>query len=193
LARADAGPTTLRRCIGTLSSALTDAVRHYRLPHNPARHAPVPRPPRRERVCWTPKQAAAFLRYCVQINDPLTELYELIIGTGMRKGEALGLHWADVDLAERMLFVRYTLSNVNNTTPVFTTPKTRSSHAWIGLSHRVIRALKHQAERQHRQRLAAGPDWEDSDLNALVAPGLRTSPTRSPAVHRSQPAGSGPK
>jgi integrase len=57
-----------------------------------------------------------FLRHCATVADPLAELYEVILGTGMRKGEALGLHWADVHLEEKMLFVRYTLSNINNTT-----------------------------------------------------------------------------
>lgn len=32
----------------------------------------------------------------------------------MRKGEALGLHWADVDLVARLLFVRHTLVAVDN-------------------------------------------------------------------------------
>lgn len=66
----------------------------------------------------------------------------------MRKGEALALHWADIHLDEHVLFVRQTLSNINNTTPVFTTPKTKSSLAWIGLSDRVTAALQNQAERQ---------------------------------------------
>lgn len=35
-------PVTLRRCVATLSSALNDAIRHHRLPHNPARCAPLP-------------------------------------------------------------------------------------------------------------------------------------------------------
>jgi len=63
-----------------------------------------------------------------------------------------------------LLFVRYTLANVNNTTPVFSTPKTRSSRAWIGLSERVVRALQRQRERQHVQRLGAGPAWAEQDL-----------------------------
>lgn len=63
------------------------------------------------------------------MDDPLTDLYELIIGTGMRMGEALGLHWADVHLDERVLFVRHTLSSINNSKPVFTGPKTHSSRA----------------------------------------------------------------
>lgn len=158
------GRVTIHRCIATLSSALTDAVRHHRLIHNPARYANIPRPRARQQVCWSPAHAATFLAHCAQVHDPFTELYELIMCTGMRKGEALALHWADVDLDAHVLFVRYTLSNVNNTTPVFTSPKTKSSHTWIGLSPRAVRALHRQAERQGVLRRAAGPAFHDQDL-----------------------------
>jgi integrase len=158
------GHITLPRCVATLSSALTDAVRHHRLIHDPARYANIPRPRRGPRVCWSPAQAVAFLRYCAQVHDPLGELYELILCTGLRKGEALALHWADVDLDAQVLLVRYTLSNINNTTPVFTAPKTKSSHTWIGLSARAVRALHRQAERQRVLRLATGPAYRDQDL-----------------------------
>jgi integrase len=155
---------TLHRCVATLSSALTDAVRHHRLTHNPARYANIPRPRPGPQVCWSPAQAVAFLHHCAQIHDPLAELYELILCTGMRKGEALALHWADVDLDAQVLLVRHTLSNINNTTPVFTTPKTKSSHTWIGLSSPAVRALHRQAERQLVLRLATGPAYHDQDL-----------------------------
>ncbi|WAP61114.1 hypothetical protein [Streptomyces sp. S465] len=45
----------------------------------------------------------------------------------MRKGEALGLHWADVHTDEQVLYVRYTLSAINNSRLVITPPKTRAS------------------------------------------------------------------
>jgi integrase len=94
----------------------------------------------------------------------LAELFEVLIGTGLRKGEAFGLHWADVDLNQRVLFVRYTLSNINNTTPVFTAPKTKTSLAWVGLSTRVVAALHRQAACQHRQRLQAATRYEGLGL-----------------------------
>ncbi|HEU5472706.1 MAG TPA: tyrosine-type recombinase/integrase [Actinophytocola sp.] len=147
------GATTLRRCVATLSSALSTAVAQHRLPHNAARHAVIPRSPKYEPVCWSAGEAARFLRYCADHKEPLANLFELIIGTGMRRGEALGLHWADVHLDERLLFVRYTLSNVNNATPVFTAPKTRSSRAWISLSPRVAAALSNQSSRQRGRDL----------------------------------------
>jgi integrase len=158
------GPVTVHRCIATLSSALTDAVRHHRLIRNPARFANIPRPRPWQQTCWSPLQAAAFLRHSANVGDPLAELYELIMCTGMRKGEALALHCADVDLDNRVLFVRYTLSNINNTAPTFTAPKTRSSHAWIGLSERAANALRRQANRQHDQRLTTGPNFRDHEL-----------------------------
>jgi integrase len=106
----------------------------------------------------------AFLRYCTSVADPLAPLYELILGTGMRKGEALALHWSDVHLDERVLFVRYTLSNINNSTPVFTAPKTKTSYGWIGLSDRVVAVLRRQAEHQHALKHAAGERYRDQDL-----------------------------
>ncbi|WP_447006686.1 tyrosine-type recombinase/integrase [Saccharothrix isguenensis] len=138
------GPVTPRRCVATLSSALTYAVRQRRLAHNPARYVLVPRPPKYEPTCWSPSEAARFLGYCHDHDDPLTDLFEVIIGTGLRKGEALALHWDDISLGGQVAFIRYTLSNINNTTPVLTAPKTTSSRTWTGLSDRVVTALRHQ-------------------------------------------------
>jgi integrase len=161
---ADRGLITLRRWVATLSSALTAAVRQHRLTHNPARYTLLARPPRVERVCWTPQEAVTFLRHCADVADPLANLYEVIIGTGMRRGEALALHWSDERLVDRVLFVRYTLSNGDNSRPVFSPPKTRSSYAWIALSDRVVAALTRQRECQRVLRLASACDYEDQDL-----------------------------
>jgi integrase len=121
------GRVTLARCVTTLSSALNDAVKQRRLPHNAARHAGLPRPPRRELACWSTGQAEQFLRHCHHVRDPLADLFELMICTGMRKGEVLGLHWNDVDLNHRILFVRHTLVSVNNARTMFSDPKTDAS------------------------------------------------------------------
>jgi integrase len=116
-----------------------------------------------ERVCWTAREAAVFFEYCVDVADPLAELYEVIMGTGMRRAEALALHWTDVRLDDRVLFVRYTLSTVDMSRPAFSASKTRSSYAWIALSGRVVAALLRQRDRQHLQRLTAGGAYKDRD------------------------------
>jgi integrase len=146
-----------------LSSALNDARRNHRLLHNAARFAKIPRPARPELTCWSTAEAGAFLRHCRTVEDPLAELFELMICTGMRKGEVLGLHWADVDLAARTLFVRWTLVSVDNSRSMFNAPKTYGSQAWVALSARAVEALQRQRCRQRRQQLAARR-YEDLDL-----------------------------
>ncbi|MFE5945314.1 tyrosine-type recombinase/integrase [Streptomyces sp. NPDC056480] len=139
------GRTTVYRCLATLSSALSDAVRQHRLPHNPASPPVLRRPPSPERRIWTAQEAAHFLAYCHQADPEMADLFEVLIGTGMRKGEALGLHWNDVYLDKGVLYVRCTLSAIDNNRLVITTPKTRSSRGWIAISPRVATALRRRA------------------------------------------------
>ncbi|MDH6134115.1 integrase [Kitasatospora sp. MAA4] len=140
------GKVTVHRIMATLSSALGDAVRHRRLAHNPAKPAIIPRPPAAERHLWTPDEAARFLRF-THTTDPLyADLVELLIGTGIRRGEALALRWDDVHLPERTLFVRATLSAVDNNHLQLTRPKTSGSRTWVALSDRVTDALQDRAD-----------------------------------------------
>lgn len=175
-------PTTVRRLVATLSNALGDAVRQRRLRHNPARHAPLPRAPKPNLPCRTSADAVTFLRHCATVDDPLTDLFEILIGTGLRKGEALALHWADVHLDQAVLFVRYTPSNIRNTTPVMTAPKTESSHAWVGLSDRVIAAFQRQAAKQARLGLASPTALRCGPRRSCVS---STGSARTPASHGS--------
>ncbi|MEE1804901.1 site-specific integrase, partial [Streptomyces sp. BE133] len=58
--------TTLYRSLATLSSALGDAVRQHRLPHNPASPPDLRRPPAPDRRIWTAEEASRFLTYLQQ-------------------------------------------------------------------------------------------------------------------------------
>ncbi|WP_406185879.1 tyrosine-type recombinase/integrase [Streptomyces sp. NBC_01006] len=146
------GKTTLYRCLATLSSALGDAFRQHRLPHNPASPPALHRPPSPERRIWTADEAVRFLQHCHQTDPDMADLFEFLIGTGMRKGEALGLHWDDVYLTERVLYVRCTLSAIDNNHLVITSPKTRASKNWVAISPRVATALQHRAQSRTHSR-----------------------------------------
>jgi len=79
----------------------------------------------------------------------------------MRKGEALGLRWADIDLDARLLFVRHTLIAIDNSRLAFNSPKTTGSRDWIALSARAVDALRQRA-RRHRREALTGAAYHDS-------------------------------
>jgi hypothetical protein len=58
-------------------------------------------------------------------GDRLEPLIVLMLGTGLRRGEALALHWSDVDLAAGHVRVRWTLSRIDRHL-IFDEPKTDS-------------------------------------------------------------------
>ncbi|MFG2714246.1 tyrosine-type recombinase/integrase [Streptomyces goshikiensis] len=82
------------------------------------------RPPSPERRIRTAEEAARFLAHCHHADPERADLFEFLIGTGLRKGEALGLHWHDVHLTEGVFYVRCTLSAIDNNHLAITTPKT---------------------------------------------------------------------
>ncbi|MFB7949546.1 tyrosine-type recombinase/integrase, partial [Kitasatospora phosalacinea] len=144
--KAGRGRVTVYRIMATLSSALSSAVNSDRLTRNAAKPPLLPRPASAPRHLWTEAQTVRFLQF-TRATDPLyADLAELMITTGMRKGEALALHWDDVHQAEGVLFVRHTLAAVDNNQLVLTTPKTKYSRAWVALSHRAAAALDNQAD-----------------------------------------------
>ena len=88
-------PKTVRNVHGVLSSALTDAVRWKLVPHNVATGALLPALDRRTPRAWSPAQTARFLAHVE--DDRLGALWRFLVVSGVRRGEALGLRWSDVD------------------------------------------------------------------------------------------------
>lgn len=164
LTAAGKGATTVRRVHATLSSALADAVRQRRLQHNACQHVALPKVDRVEQQLWTATQAVTFLEHVAE--DRLANLFEVLIGTGLRRGEVLALRWENIDITARTLVVdpkRGTLSSVAGRLE-FTAPKTSGSSAGVGLSPRVVRALERQAEQQADERVLWGAAYEDDRL-----------------------------
>lgn len=164
LSAAGRGATTVHRIHATLSSALADGVKRRRLQHNAAQHVILPRVEHRERQVWTAEQAVAFLAHTAA--DRLGGLFEVLIGTGLRRGEVLALRWKDIDITARALHIDPQRGNLSSIAGrlVFTAPKTTGSSAGVGLSARVVAALTRQAEVQLVERAQWGDAYEDDGL-----------------------------
>jgi integrase len=110
---------------------------------------------------WSAAELASFLNHVA--GDRLGPLFEVIAACGLRRGEALGVRWSDVDLTNRVVYIRQTLNDVNGHL-VFTRPKTRSSEASVPLTERAVGALLDQRLRQDTLRAEWAESYEDGDL-----------------------------
>ncbi|MEY9846326.1 integrase [Streptacidiphilus sp. BW17] len=108
------------------------------------------RPAAAERVPWSVEQAVQFLAHCRDADPAFADPFEVIIGTGLRKGEALGLQRRCVRIGDRVMFIRHTLSAIDNHELVLTAPKTKKSRNWVPLSDRVAAALERAMAKSHR-------------------------------------------
>lgn len=65
-------------------------------------------------------------------NDPLYPLYVLFLSTGLRRGEALGLKWENVDLVNGVISIKGIITTVKGKT-VWGEPKTAASRRIVSL------------------------------------------------------------
>jgi integrase len=154
-------PTTVHHLHTVLHHALDQALRWGMTPRNVTELVDAPPLRRREMHALTPEQAKALL--IAARGDRWEAFYVLAITTGMRLGEALALRWRDVNLDGSTVTVRASLQRAD-TGMTIGTPKTEKSRRTVALRPIAVEALKQHRARQHEERLALEPAWEDNDL-----------------------------
>lgn len=164
---------TRRNCYTTLRKALDDAVVNGLLAANPAHKVKQPRVRRSEARFLSTAEAEALLKAAEGLR--YADVAKFVLGTGLRRGEALALRWADVDLARGQAKVRGSLVRRQGTLIVSTT-KTQASRRTIALSRAMVTLLERQRKAQAAERLRAGSLWQDNGLVFTTAFGAPVEP-----------------
>ncbi len=102
---------------------------------------------------WSAEELGQFLGAVREHR--LGPLFTLLATSGLRRGEALGLRWSDVDLHEGRVSVRQTLLAVNNKVE-FGEPKTNRSRRTVDLDPATLTVLKALRKAQLEERAEAG-------------------------------------
>jgi integrase len=142
-----------------LSAALKQAVRAGVVLRNASDAVKLPRKTPRPMRPLTLEEVRRFLSATKQ-DRPFAAIF-LEFGTGLRRGEVLGLRWVDVDTDAGVLHVRQALSRVKNrdTTQAnkthlkFHEPKTASSRRSIPIPADITVELKAHKARQAQEKL----------------------------------------
>jgi integrase len=165
---------TATRLRATLRSALNAAIRRRLITSNAARDVELPVARRPHALIWTPARIAAwkttgtapvvaiwtaeptahFLRHAT--GDPLLPLYQLIALRGLRRGEAAGLIWPDIDLDQATVTISQQLVD-DGRKLTFGPPKSEASRRTIPLDQHTVALLRHHQRAQAR-RFGSGSD-----------------------------------
>src|SRR4051812_39271002 len=137
--------SAVRTIFTVLRAALDIASRDGLIRSNPAAAVRRPGVERKDAPHLTAEQAQALLEAIR--GDRLESLFRLMLATGLRRGEALALHWSDVDLDAQLLRVRWTLSRTSQGLQL-NEPKTDKSRRTVPLPRSAIETLRAHRTRQ---------------------------------------------
>lgn len=187
---------TIARIRATLRAAMNAAIRHGLIESNPATLLDLPRVRRARAVIWTehqiqvwqrtgrrPKvavwtatQTAEFLT--ASADHRLYAAFHLIALRGLRRAEAAGLRWCDVDFDNRLLQVTHTTQYVNGAL-MHCPPKTENSYRMVVLDRTTIKEL-----RRHRAHEILDAEARGAAPSGFVFTNRRGQPLRPDHLYR---------
>ncbi|MEV7705067.1 site-specific integrase [Mesorhizobium sp. B2-3-3] len=140
-----------------LRTALTAACREELVSRNVASLVEPPRAKSRELSPWSLDETLTFL--AAARKDPLYAAFVLAITMGLRRGELVGLRWTDVDLENRVLYVRQQTQRRRGVL-YDDDPKGRRRRA-VPLPAMCIAPLRWHRMRQVAAKARAGESWQE--------------------------------
>lgn len=160
-------PRTVRHVATLVGKVFKDAAREDPplVRHNPAKAAKVPsaastRSRAAEHEAWSGAQVATFFDHVG--DDRLRPLWWFLARTGVRRSEALGLHWGRVDLDAATVSITRTRLTVNHRIVEEDKTKTSRSRRRISLDTETVAVLREWRRHQLEERMEWGPAWTDT-------------------------------
>lgn len=144
----DISTTTVRHYYRTLSVALNKAVEWEIIAKNPCKKIKPPAPDTPEMNVLTSSQVNKLLEYTKQSEFKIMYMPILLsICCGLRRGEALGLQWKDIDFKNGIIKIRNNLQYINKKF-ILQQPKTKKGKRDIPVPGPIISILQKYKDEQ---------------------------------------------
>lgn len=96
-------------------------------------------------------------------DEDVKRILIVLLFTGMRIGECLGLAWGNIDFAHKTIFIRHTLSNVNGEC-YLDSPRIKSSVRLISMNSTVEKYLRYQQFYVEKLKSALGSNYAHPEI-----------------------------
>ncbi|MGC0317532.1 tyrosine-type recombinase/integrase [Kitasatospora acidiphila] len=175
-------PATAHQAHRTIRAALNQAVKRGHITRNVASIATAPTVDEEEVTPYEVEEVQQLLHEAGKRRN--SARWAVALALGLRQGEALGLHWSDIDLDEGTLWVRQSMQRPKyrhgcdpfcekkhagrcpdrvRTNKQVAPTKSKAGKRLIGLPDQLIKLLRLHQEEQQRERLAARQLWNEGD------------------------------
>lgn len=166
-------PKTIKNVSAVVNRMLHCAYINDLISENPNKKTKLPKRPHKEVVPLLEQDQFKLEELCLQERKTMDILILVLINTGLRMGEALGLQWKKVDFDKNILTVNQQLQAIEDNDPkakhktklaIIDSTKTKHSNRKLPIDETLAKLLKYQKSVYARNKLKLGTEFQDNNL-----------------------------
>lgn len=147
-----------------ISTVLEQAVKEGLVPFNVASRATLPKAEHKEVNYFQPEQVAAIRDALEREPMKWKTLVHLLLITGARRGEVLGLKWDKVDFEGNRIYICNSILYAPDIGIYESTPKTERSRRYVALPPETMQLLRQYRAWQAGERLRLGEYYQNQNF-----------------------------
>lgn len=144
-----------------ISTVLEQACKENLVPFNVAKKATLPKAEQKEVNYFQPEQIQAIVDALNHEPIKWKTLVHLLIITGARRGEILGLKWKNIDFKNNRIYICNNILYSPDIGVYEDTPKTEKSKRYVSLPSDTMQLLKDYKKYQTAERLRLGSYYQN--------------------------------
>ena len=174
-------PWTVLKVKNIISGAMEQAIRNQIIPYNPAKATVPPKLEQKDIRILSEMEQKLFMNAVK--GHRLEALYLLALATGMRRGELMALTWDCVDMNNRSITVKSSISRIKDPDTgvselIYADPKTKSGRRQVPILPSMIPVLQAHKKSQDIEKTEAGFAWNSEGLVFCSIVGKPIEPRR---------------
>lgn len=156
-------PTTIRNVFNILSGICTYAVGMKILKENPCESVTLPKKIKYTPVVYTVDEINDLIKKIKESNLSIQKqcIFILAMSLGLRRAEIAGLTYENVDLNNRVVYIKETLSKTKSKGELMKGPKSSAGVRAVGLNDIALEMLQLHIEEQEKMKNQFGNSWVD--------------------------------
>ena len=144
-----------------ISMIMAMAEKELLVPYNPAAKATPPKVSKKEADYFQPEEVAEIVKALQDVPIKWKAMTYILIDTGCRRGELMGLQWHCVDLDKGIMMIKQALLYTKDKGVYVGPPKTGRPRA-VCLAPETIEVLKKWKTEQLRTKIRHADIWQDT-------------------------------